>query len=83
MVMADHRRPARALAAIGGQQRGRIKLELPLRIGGDIGGTCGAFDPVGRPEQQAADFVHRRLRRHVQQPLDLRPCHPHRHRRMG
>ena len=56
MIIADQHFPAAALGADGCKQRGGFDLEAMPGLGGDIVGPLGVVDPVGRSEQQAADF---------------------------
>lgn len=81
MEVADQFGTARALGAVGREQRGRIDLEMPEPIGRQIGRRYGAFHPPLTPEQQAATLFRSGFRCFCNQCCNNITCdqkdHPH------
>jgi 23S rRNA pseudouridine1911/1915/1917 synthase len=74
VIIADDRRPALPRRAVRRDQRGGIDLEVPQRIGGDVGGRARLLDPT-LTEQQAAAFGGRRLCRFRKKCCHNVTCH--------
>ena len=75
VIIAKELRSAAALGTVGGDEGGGVDLEMPCRIGGQIGGGPRLEHAAGLAEQQSAAFQRRSPRRFFEQCCNRATCH--------